>query len=148
MLLSRLTKYLHLKSPKTSPKQPKPSEVTCVQSEEIRNVSSNETVDNCFLRSECAETRSNASEACPHEQNDYVSRDKDAEAPEIQVKNVEEVVPETKPQGTMSHLGGSIPRRVETPKGAMTKSEMREARELFEGLDDAEIHRLYKKVTQ
>ena len=37
-------------------------------------VSSNKTVDNCFLRSECAETRSNGSEACPHEQYDYVSR--------------------------------------------------------------------------
>ena len=37
-------------------------------------VSSNETVDNCFVRSECAETRSNGSEACPREQNDYVSR--------------------------------------------------------------------------
>ena len=43
-------------------------------------VSSNETVDNCFLRSECAETRSNASEACPHEQNDYVSRENDDDA--------------------------------------------------------------------
>ena len=32
------------------------------------------TVDNCFYRSECAETRSNGSEACPHEQYDYVSR--------------------------------------------------------------------------
>ena len=32
------------------------------------------TVDNCFCRSECAETRSNGSEACPHEQCDYVSR--------------------------------------------------------------------------
>ena len=34
------------------------------------------TVDNCFYRSECAETRSNGSEACPHEQYDYVSRDR------------------------------------------------------------------------
>ena len=32
------------------------------------------TVDNCFGRSECAETRSNGSNACPYEQNDYVSR--------------------------------------------------------------------------
>ena len=32
------------------------------------------TVDNCFYRSECAETRSNGSKACPCEQNDYVSR--------------------------------------------------------------------------
>ena len=62
--------------------------------EEIRNVSSNETVDNCFLRSECAETRSNASEACPHEQNDYVSRDEDVEDPEIEVEIIEEKIPE------------------------------------------------------
>jgi hypothetical protein len=32
------------------------------------------------LRSECAETRSNVSEACPHEQNDYVSRENDDDA--------------------------------------------------------------------
>ena len=31
------------------------------------------TVDNCFYRSECAETRSNGSEACSREQYDYVS---------------------------------------------------------------------------
>ena len=34
------------------------------------------TVNNCFCRSECAETRSNESKACPCEQNDYVSRGK------------------------------------------------------------------------
>ena len=109
MLLSKLTKYLHLKSKRTSPKQPEsPQEVTCVQSDEIRN-----------------------SEL------------------EIQNKeNVEEVISEAEPKSTTSHLSGSIPRRVEAPKGVMTKTEMREARELFEGLSDAEIHRLYKKVTQ
>ena len=63
-------------------------------------------------------------------------------------ENVEEVIPEAEPKRTTSHLSGSIPRRVETPRGAMTKAEMREARELFRDLDDAEIHRLYKKVTQ
>ena len=35
------------------------------------------TVDNCFYRSECAKTRSNGSEACPREQNNYVLRGKD-----------------------------------------------------------------------
>ena len=30
----------------------------------------------------------------------------------------------------------------------MNRQQMREARELFAGLDDGEIHRLYKKVTQ
>ena len=70
---------------------------------------------------------------------------------EFEIRNnepVEETTPETKLQDTTSHLGGSVPRRVETPRGAMTKAEMREARELFCDLDDAEIHRLYKKVTQ
>ena len=108
MLLSKLTKYLHLKSKRTSPKQPKSSEVTCVSNEEIQN-------EKLEIRNE---------------------------------ENVEEVISEAEPKSTTSHLSGSIPKRVETPRGAMTKSEMREARELFEGLDDAEIHRLYKKVTQ
>ena len=49
-----------------------------MQSAECRmqSVSSNKTVDNCFLRDECAETRSDASDTCPREQNDYVSREK------------------------------------------------------------------------
>ena len=102
MLLSKLTKYLHLKSPKTSPREEKtPQEETCVQNDEVLNK-----------------------------------------------ENVEEVIPEAEPKSTTSHLSGSIPRRVEAPKGVMTKTEMREAREIFYDLDDAEIHRLYKKVTQ
>ena len=32
------------------------------------------TTECCFWRSECAETRSNGSKACPCEQYDYVSR--------------------------------------------------------------------------
>jgi len=65
------------------PWEPKAEEPEQAENEEQvteENVSSNETVDNCFLRSECAETRSNASEACPHEQNDYVSRENDDDA--------------------------------------------------------------------
>lgn len=109
MLLSKLTKYLHLKSPKTSPREVRsPQEVTCVQNDEVLNSESD-------IRNK---------------------------------ENVEEVIPEAEPKSTTSHLSGSIPRRVETPRGAMTKAEMREARELFHDLDDAEIHRLYKKVTQ
>ena len=33
------------------------------------------TINNRFFRSECAETRSNGSEACPHARYDYVSRE-------------------------------------------------------------------------
>ena len=42
----------------------------------MQSVSSKKQLITVFLRSECAETRSNASEACPHEQYDYVSRDR------------------------------------------------------------------------
>ena len=116
MLLSKLTKYLHLKSKRTSPKQPEsPQEVTCVQSDEIRN--SDEEIRN----------------------SEFEIRNKD---------EVGEVKTETDDKSTTAHLGGGVPKRVETPRGVMTKTEMREARELFEGLSDAEIHRLYKKVTQ
>ena len=49
---------------------------------------------------------------------------------------------------TKSHLTSSVPRAASVPRGAMTKQELNEARALFRGLDDGEIHRLYKKVTQ
>jgi hypothetical protein len=116
MLLSKLTKFLHPKSLKTSPKEEKPSEVTCVQSEEILTL-----------------------EEEKNQNSDFEIRNKAA---------AEDVTPSAEIPGTTSHLTGSVPRRVETPKGVMTKAEMREARELFQGLDDSEIHRLYKKVTQ
>lgn len=47
-----------------------------------------------------------------------------------------------------SHLTDSMPRSVRSPEGAMTRREMRAARELFSDLCDAEIQRLYKKVTK
>ena len=50
--------------------------------------------------------------------------------------------------GGRGHLTSSVPRSASVPNGAMNRQQMREARELFAGLDDGEIHRLYKKVTQ
>ena len=46
-----------------------------------------------------------------------------------------------------SHLISSVPRGVSMPKSAMNKQEMQEARALFGDMDDNEIHRLYKRVT-
>ena len=48
---------------------------------------------------------------------------------------------------TRSHLSDSFPRLAKSPHSAMTRSELYAARELFEGLDDSEIFRLYKRVT-
>ena len=49
--------------------------------------------------------------------------------------------------GGRSHLTSSVPRTASAPASAMTKQEMQMAREIFSGLDDIEIQKLYKKVT-
>lgn len=64
--------------------------------------------------------------------------------------NAEEVAEATlqgdEPSST-AHLASSLPKIASAPKGAMTRSQLREARELFPDLSDGEIFRLYKKVT-
>ena len=109
-------------------------------------VSSNKTVDNCFLRSECAETRSDASEACPHEQDDYVSR-VETQNSDVNAEEVAEAALQGDEPSSTAHLASSLPKIASAPKGAMTRSQLREARELFPDLSDGEIFRLYKKVT-
>ncbi len=46
-----------------------------------------------------------------------------------------------------AHLTSSVPRVAKVPKGALTKGEMAEIRKIFGDMDDAEIQRLYKRVT-
>ena len=50
--------------------------------------------------------------------------------------------------GGLAHLTSSVPRAARVPRGALSKSEMTELRELFGGLSDADIQRLYKRVTK
>ena len=129
------------------------------------------------MRSECAETRSNESEACPHEQYDYVSRDEmqnDEEAVEDEIcteavesedkiyaeatEDADEICAEGEEdsatkrvaaaENNRSHLTSSVPRVARAPYGAMTKGELAEIRSLFNNLDDSEIQRLYKRVTK
>lgn len=47
-----------------------------------------------------------------------------------------------------AHLTSNVPRAAKVPVGVMTKGEMAEIRELFGDIDDAEIQRLYKRVTK
>lgn len=49
---------------------------------------------------------------------------------------------------TKSHLRSSVPSSVKSPYGAMTRREMRQARDLFGDMNDAEIQTLYQKVTK
>ncbi|MBQ7326622.1 MAG: hypothetical protein IJW93_03990 [Clostridia bacterium] len=55
---------------------------------------------------------------------------------------------DTDKSASLSHLTSSVPRAARVPRGALSKSEMTELRELFGGLSDAEIQRLYKRVTK
>jgi len=47
-----------------------------------------------------------------------------------------------------SHLTGGFPRAASAPSQLMSKDELSIARSLFEGMDDSEIRKLYKKVTK
>jgi hypothetical protein len=48
---------------------------------------------------------------------------------------------------TRTHLRSAVPKFAGLPRGAMPEGELLRARELFEGLSDSEIRKLYKKVT-
>lgn len=47
-----------------------------------------------------------------------------------------------------AHLTSGVPTAAAPPASAMTKSQMAEARELFKGMSDAQIQKLYQKVTK
>lgn len=53
-----------------------------------------------------------------------------------------------KPQDTRSHLRSAHGRNAGAPNIMMSQYELRIARELFPGMNDSEIQRLYKKVTK
>ena len=50
--------------------------------------------------------------------------------------------------GSRAHLTSSVPRAARVPRGVLTKGEMAEIRSIFGDMDDAEIQRLYKRVTK
>ena len=45
-----------------------------------------------------------------------------------------------------AHLSASFAREAKTPSSTMPETELRRVRDLFEGMSDAEIRRLYKRV--
>ena len=66
---------------------------------------------------------------------------------DVNAEEVAEATPPTDEPSSTAHLASSLPKIASAPKGAMTRSQLREARELFPDLSDGEIFRLYKKVT-
>lgn len=51
-------------------------------------------------------------------------------------------------QDTRSHLKSSAPRHASSPASAMSYRDLEIAREIFVGVSDAELQRLYKRVTK
>ena len=47
-----------------------------------------------------------------------------------------------------SHLRSSVPKSVAAPRDLLSRNELEAARELFSGLSDGEIQKLYKKVSR
>ena len=50
-------------------------------------------------------------------------------------------------EDSRSHLGSAIPRTAARPKSGISSKELKEAREIFADASDAEILRLYRRVT-
>ena len=139
MLTSVLRKLKQLISPRTSPKAESWSEGISEQREE-----SDRKMQNAELGMQNFDTEG---EQIPEVENEY-----EAEAEKItEVEKEYEAEAENEqtpaPRGNLSHLSSSVPRAASLPKGAMTKAEMREMREILGNIDDAELHRLYKRVT-
>ena len=146
MLLSAIKKLLHPISQKISPSAQKPKAETSEQevadkmtenfgeilmdTEEIREENNPPSSESPVNSSETREAFFDDDEEI-YGENEKTDRK--------QEENI---------SGGRGHLTSSVPRSASVPVGAMNRQQMREARELFAGLDDGEIHRLYKKVTQ
>lgn len=78
----------------------------------------------------------------------------EVDSKEVDVEEVSEnTVPSPSPTtsqapNTKAHLTSSVPRAARIPSGALTKGEIAEIRNILGNLDDAEIQRLYKRVTK
>ena len=80
----------------------------------------------------------------PEESEETVT---ETEAEETEVYE-EYTEPEITRQSNKAHLSSSVPRGARVPTGALSKGEMAEIRSIFGNMDDAEIQRLYKRVTK
>ncbi len=85
-----------------------------------------------------------AAEVTAEEMEESLSPDGEDNLPEDEAN---EPTPSFK-ANTKAHLSSSVPRAASVPRGVLTKGEMAEIRSIFGDMDDAEIQRLYKRVTK
>ena len=132
MQISQLKKLLRPIKELTS-RRAKRSSAETLELREENKVQSCDEVQNSECKMQNEEVISEAADSC--------SEDMPTEA---------EPTPETPSPtvNTKAHLSSSVPRAARLPQGALTKGQMAEIREIFGDIDDAEIQRLYKRVTK
>ena len=132
MQISQLKKLLRPIKELTSRRAKRPSAET-LESKAVNEMQNAEQMQNSEFIMQNEEVISEAADSC--------SEDMPTEA---------EPTPETPSPtvNTKAHLSSSVPRAARLPQGALTKGQMAEIREIFGDIDDAEIQRLYKRVTK
>ena len=143
MQISALKKLLQLISPSESPLEEKSSAATSEQETEsdLQNL-----LQQAADKAEDTEANdaSELEELLQSEEDDALGYSDEIVAEGDEDHAEERVMA----QENRAHLISSVPRAARVPTGIMTKSELREIREIFSNLDDMEIQRLYKKVTK
>lgn len=132
MQISALKKLLQLIKNSESLEEVKSSEATSEQETENNLVDVDEEMQEIGTQSDEMQSEEMQSE--------------EMQNAERRMQNTEATVNHA--ENNRSHLTSSVPRAAKAPIGTLTKGELAEIRALFTNLDDAEIQRLYKKVTK
>ena len=147
MQISQLRKLLHPIKRLTSRRAEKPSAETLEsRAESDVEMQNAEQMQNSECRMQNAEQMQNAE--CKMQNEEVISEAADNCSEDMPTEA--ETTPETPSPtvNTKAHLTSSVPRAARLPQGALTKGQMAEIREIFGDIDDAEIQRLYKRVTK
>ena len=145
MQISALRKLLKLISPKRSRKEKSLSEQATLDAREEDSVQTqsqnlNSDFENQNIPiSDRENNEENQTEIFENQDYEQSEEPSDAEGKIHPCDNL----PDTK-----AHLTSSVPRSAKAPIGVLTKQEMGELRAIFSKMDDAEIQRLYKRVTK
>ena len=131
-----LLKKLLLRIKRKDSREPRESSAETSESRETSDMINEETVDEqncCDAADQHIEAADQVSSAEEGVKNDPPSEDRE---------------PRGDGRSNKAHLTSSVPRVARIPRGALSKGEMAEIRELLGDVDDAEIQRLYKRVTK
>lgn len=132
MQISQLKKLLRPIKELTSRRAKRPSAET-LESKGENKMQSCDEVQNSECKMQNEEMISEAADSCSEDMPTEADPTPETPSPTVNTK---------------AHLSSSVPRAARLPQGALTKGQMAEIREIFGDIDDAEIQRLYKRVTK